>query len=236
MGNFFNKFFPHKSNEEPEKIEEETSEVVSELREAQYALYLFIIITFIGYSVPLIILIGWFPDDGVLWYVVAENLFIFSIGWVIYFMLFKRDAAGKQLERNVYIKKCRETNIVILFECMLFMMETTAIVLLGVLAERYKDVPEARAEYTIIPSIIFKIIQITGIHSCILKMSKKNQSNEIETGNPSFKQPPMIQREEQMTHKQRSVKQKSNVKFTKVKNPRIEKKTKTAPFSIGNAM
>lgn len=141
--------------------------------------YLFLIITFIGYSTPLILLIGWYPDDAILWFVTIENLFVFSIGWVVYFLVFKRDDNGNKLSKKEYIKKCRKTNIIRLSEIVLFTIETLSIVFLGVLVERYKDDPEARAEYTIIPAIIFKILQIVGAHSCIIKIS--NESGQKAT-------------------------------------------------------
>ena len=136
---------------------------------------MFLIITFIGYSIPLILLIGWYPEDGILWFVTVENLFIFSIGWGIYFLLFKRGPTGNKLDTKEYIKKCRKTNIVKLFEAVLFAIETLSIVFLGVLMERYKDEKEARAEYTILPAIIIKIIQITGAHSCVLRLTDQKK-------------------------------------------------------------
>lgn len=38
----------------------------------------------LGYAVPLVLLLGWYPNDALLWYVTIEALVAFAVYWVEY--------------------------------------------------------------------------------------------------------------------------------------------------------
>ena len=104
---------------------------------------------FIGYAVPLCLLIGWYPTDVLLWLVVVEVVLFMSI--YVFFSVLNKP--------NVFLEDtCNQSPIIQFVGFSLKAYAVTATIFLGVLLERYHSTSSHGHAY-----ILFVFAAITRI-------------------------------------------------------------------------
>lgn len=89
-----------------------------------------VVALFIGYVIPVCLLVGWYYTDVLLWLIIVEVLIYLGIFWVFEFI--KND--------NPFLhRSCDQSKIIQATSFAFKVFSTTATLLLGVLIQRYKD-------------------------------------------------------------------------------------------------